>query len=178
MASFQKLYQEKIRNQLKEQLGYGSIMQVPRVKKITLNIGLDAAADKKVLANAISDLTLIAGQKAVPTVARKSVAGFKIREGWPIGCKVTLRGEKMYELLERLVTYVFPRIRDFRGFSAKAFDGRGNYNLGIREQLVFPEIDFDKIDAIRGLNIAITTDANSDKEARALLSAFNFPFKE
>lgn len=178
MARFQKLYQEKIRQQLKDQFGYRSIMQVPKVEKITLNIGLDAAADKKVLANAISDLTLIAGQKAVPTVARKSVAGFKIREGWPIGCKVTLRGEKMFELLERLVTYVFPRIRDFRGFSGKAFDGQGNYNLGIREQIVFPEIDFDKIDAIRGLNIAITTSARSDKEARALLSAFNFPFKE
>lgn len=178
MARFQKLYQEKIRKELKDQFGYSTIMQVPKVEKITLNIGLDAAADKKVLANAISDLTLIAGQKAVPTVARKSVAGFKIREGWPIGCKVTLRGEKMFELLERLVTFVFPRIRDFRGFSAKAFDGRGNYNLGIREQLVFPEIDFDKIDAIRGLNIAITTSANTDQEARALLSAFNFPFKE
>lgn len=178
MARFQKLYQEKIRNELKNQFGYSTIMQVPKVEKITLNIGLDAAADKKVLANAISDLTLIAGQKAVPTLARKSVAGFKIREGWPIGCKVTLRGEKMFELLERLVTFVFPRIRDFRGFSAKAFDGRGNYNLGIREQLVFPEIDFDKIDAIRGLNIAITTSAKTDQEARALLSAFNFPFKE
>jgi large subunit ribosomal protein L5 len=175
---FQKLYHDKIRNQLMAQFNYSSVMQVPKVEKITLNIGLNAAADKKVLANAISDLTLIAGQKAVQTVAHKSIAGFKIREGWPIGCKVTLRGEKMYELLERLVCYVFPRIRDFRGFSAKGFDRRGNYNLGIREQIVFPEIDFDKIDAIRGLNIAITTSANTDKEARALLSAFNFPFKE
>lgn len=178
MARFQKLYQEKVRAALKEQFSYDSIMQVPKVEKITLNIGLDASADKKVLANALSDLTQIAGQKAVPTVARKSVAGFKIREGWPIGCKVTLRGEKMYEMLERLVCLVFPRIRDFRGFSAKGFDGQGNYNLGIREQIVFPEIDFDKIDAIRGLNIAITTSAKSDKEGRALLSAFNFPFKE
>lgn len=178
MARFQKLYKEKVRTELKEKFSYDSIMQVPKVEKITLNIGLDASADKKVLANAISDLTLIAGQKAVQTLARKSVAGFKIREGWPIGCKVTLRGQKMYEMLERLVCYVFPRIRDFRGFSPKGFDGRGNYNLGIKEQLVFPEIDFDKIDAIRGLNIAITTSANSDKEAQALLSAFKFPFKE
>jgi large subunit ribosomal protein L5 len=178
MTRFHKLYQDKIRNQLMTQFNYSSMMQVPKVEKITLNIGLNAAADKKVLANAISDLTLIAGQKAVPTVAHKSIAGFKIREGWPIGCKVTLRGEKMYELLERLVCYVFPRIRDFRGFSAKGFDGQGNYNLGIREQIVFPEIEFDKIDAIRGLNVAITTSANTDKEARALLSAFNFPFKE
>lgn len=178
MANFQKLYQSKIRDDLKQKFSYGSIMQVPKVEKITLNIGLNAAADKKVLANAISDLSQIAGQKAVPTTARKSVAGFKIREGWPIGCKVTLRGEKMYEMLERLISYVFPRIRDFRGFSARGFDGRGNYNLGIKEQIVFPEIDFDKIDAIRGMNIAITTSAKSDKEARALLSAFNFPFKE
>lgn len=178
MARFQELYRDKIRKELMEQFKYSSIMQVPEVEKITMNIGLDASADKKVLANAISDLTLIAGQKAVPTNARKSVAGFKIREGWPIGCKVTLRGEKMYELLERLITYVFPRIRDFRGLSAKSFDGRGSYNLGIREQIVFPEIDFDKIDVVRGLNIAITTSANSDQEARALLSAFKFPFKE
>lgn len=178
MANFQKKYQEKIRKELKDKLKYGSIMQVPKVEKITLNIGLDAAADKKVLANAISDLTSIAGQKAVQTVARKSVAGFKIREGWPIGCKVTLRGEKMYEMLERLISIVFPRIRDFRGFSRKGFDGQGNYNLGIKEQIVFPEIDFDKIDAIRGMNIAITTSAKTDQEALALLSAFNFPFKE
>lgn len=175
---FQKLYQSKIAPQLKEEFGYTSIMQVPKLEKITLNIGLDSSADKKVLANAISDLTLIAGQKAVPTMARKSIAGFKIRQGWPLGCKVTLRGDRMFELLERLVSYVFPRIRDFRGFSPKGFDGRGNYNLGIREQIVFPEIDYDKIDAIRGLNIAITTSAANDKEARALLAAFNFPFKE
>jgi large subunit ribosomal protein L5 len=178
MANFQKLYQEKIRGNLKDTFEYKSVMQVPKVEKITLNIGLNAAADKKVLANAVSDLTQIAGQKAVPTMARKSVAGFKIREGWPIGCKVTLRGDRMYEMLERLVCYVFPRIRDFRGFSAKGFDGQGNYNLGIREQIVFPEIEFDKIDAIRGMNIAITTSAKTDKEARALLGAFNFPFKE
>ncbi|MBA2654472.1 MAG: 50S ribosomal protein L5 [Gammaproteobacteria bacterium] len=178
MATFQKLYQDTVRNKLMEQFSYKSIMQVPKVQKITLNIGLDAAADKKVLANAISDLTLIAGQKAVPTMARKSIAGFKIREGWPIGCKVTLRGERMFEMLERLVCYVFPRIRDFRGFSPKGFDGQGNYNLGIKEQIVFPEIDYDKIDAIRGLNIAITTSAKTDQEARALLSAFKFPFKE
>lgn len=178
MANFTKLYKDTIRGKLKDTFEYKSIMQVPKVEKITLNIGLNAAADKKVLANAISDLTQIAGQKAVQTVARKSVAGFKIREGWPIGCRVTLRGERMYEMLERLVCYVFPRIRDFRGFSAKGFDGQGNYNLGIKEQIVFPEIDFDKIDAIRGLNIAITTSAKTDKEGRALLAAFNFPFKE
>ncbi len=178
MTNFQKKYKDTIRDKLKDTFEYKSIMQVPKVEKITLNIGLNAAADKKVLANAISDLTQIAGQKAVQTLARKSVAGFKIREGWPIGCKVTLRGDRMYEMLERLVCYVFPRIRDFRGFSAKGFDGQGNYNLGIKEQIVFPEIDFDKIDAIRGLNIAITTSAKTDKEARALLGAFNFPFKE
>jgi large subunit ribosomal protein L5 len=177
MATFQKLYQDKIRKQLIAKHNY-NVMQVPKIEKITLNIGLNASADKKTLANAISDLTLIAGQKAVPTKARKSVAGFKIREGWPIGCKVTVRGERMYELLERLVSIVFPRIRDFRGLSAKGFDGQGNYNMGIREQIVFPEIDFDKIDAIRGLNIAITTSAKTDKEARDLLSLFNFPFKE
>ncbi len=178
MARFRKLYQDKIRNQLMEQFKYDSIMQVPKPEKITLNIGLDAGADKKILANAIAELTLIAGQKAVPTVARKSIAGFKLREGMAIGCKVTVRSERMYELLERLICYVFPRIRDFRGLSAKGFDGQGNYNLGIREQIVFPEIDLDKIDAIRGLNIAITTSAKTDKEGRALLSAFNFPFKE
>lgn len=178
MARFEKLYRDKIVKQLKDQYKYSSVMEVPRIEKITLNIGLNSAADKKVLANAISDLTLIAGQKAVPTVARNSIAGFKIRKGWPLGCKVTLRGDRMYEMLERLVCYVFPRIRDFRGLSAKSFDGRGNYNLGIREQIVFPEIEYDKIDAIRGLNITITTTANSDEEARALLAAFNFPFKE
>jgi large subunit ribosomal protein L5 len=177
MARFQKLYRDKIRDQLKQQFSC-NIMQVAKIEKITLNIGLDASADKKVLANAMSDLTTITGQKAVQTKARKSIAGFKIREGWPIGCKVTLRGEKMYEFLDHLISYVFPRIRDFRGFSAKGFDGSGNYNLGIREQIVFPEIDFDKIDAIRGLNIAITTSAKTNQEARALLSAFNFPFKE
>ncbi len=178
MARFQKLYKDKIRKQLMDQFHYKSIMQVPKVEKITLNVGLNAGADKKVLASAISDLTLIAGQKAVPTVARKSIAGFKIREGWPIGCKVTLRKDRMYELLERLICYVFPRIRDFRGLNVKGFDGRGSYNLGVSEQIVFPEIDFDQIDAIRGLNIAITTSAKTDPEARALLSAFKFPFKE
>lgn len=178
MTRFQKLYHDKIRKELMTKFGYKSIMQVPKVEKITLNMGLDASADKKVLASAISDLTAIAGQKAIQTLARKSVAGFKIREGWPIGCKVTLRGDRMYEMLERLVCYVFPRIRDFRGFSAKGFDGQGNYNLGLKEQIVFPEIDYDKIDNIRGLNIAITTSAKDNQEGRALLSAFNFPFKE
>jgi large subunit ribosomal protein L5 len=177
MSRFHQLYRDKICKQLMAQFNC-SIMEIPKLEKITLNMGLKATADKKVLANAISDLTLISGQKAIQTVARKSIAGFKIREKWPIGCKVTLRRERMYEFLERLICYVFPRIRDFRGFSVKGFDGRGNYNLGIQEQIVFPEIDFDKIDAIRGLNIAITTSAKTDQEARALLAAFSFPFKE
>jgi len=154
-------------------------MQVPRIEKITLNMGLgEAVADKKVLEHATADMTAIAGQKPIVTVARKSVAGFKIREGYPIGCKVTLRGERMWEFLERLISIAIPRIRDFRGLNAKSFDGRGNYSMGVREQIIFPEIDFDKVDKVRGMDITITTSAGTDEEARALLSAFNFPFRK
>lgn len=178
-AEFQKLYKETIMPALIKQFGYKSVMQVPAIEKITLNMGLgEAVADKKVVKHAKENLAAITGQLPVTTLARKSEAGFKIRDGWPIGAKVTLRGERMYEFLQRLVCVAMPRIRDFRGVSRKAFDGRGNYNMGLQEQIVFPEIDFDKIDAIRGLNISITTSANSDEEALALLSAFNFPFKE
>lgn len=179
MSEFQKLYKQKIVDELMKKFGYKSVMQVPKVEKITLNLGLgDAVADKKVVGFALDDLGKITGQKAVSTLARKSEAGFKIREGWPIGAKVTLRGARMYEFLQRLICIAIPRIRDFRGMNAKAFDGRGNYNMGLKEQIVFPEIDYDKIDAIRGMNISITTSANSDEEARALLALFNFPFKE
>ncbi len=179
MVELQEQYKKTIRTDLQKQFGYKSIMQAPGVKKITLNMGLgEAIADKKIIANAVGDLTKIAGQKPVVTLARKSIAGFKVREEWPIGCKVTLRKERMYEFLQRLISIAIPRIRDFRGFSVKSFDGRGNYSLGIREQIVFPEIDYDKIDAIRGLDITITTTANTDKEGSALLSAFGFPFKD
>lgn len=179
MPRLQQHYKEKVVKQLIDQFSYKSVMEVPKIKKITLNIGVgEAASDKKIIDNALSDLTKIAGQKAIMTKARKSIAGFKIREGWPIGCKVTLRGAMMYEFLDRLINISIPRIRDFRGFTAKAFDGRGNYTLGIREQIVFPEIDYDKIDKIRGLNITITTSARSNKEGRALLKCFNFPFKD
>lgn len=179
MVTFEKLYKETIRFSLKESLGLGSIMAVPAIEKITLNMGVgEAVNDKKILDKAVEDLSLIAGQKPLVTYAKKSVAGFKIREGWPIGCKVTLRGRRMYEFLERLIVIAIPRIRDFRGFSVRGFDGTGNYNLGIKEQIVFPEVDYDKIDAIRGLDIAITTSAKSDKEAFALLSAFSFPLKD
>ncbi len=178
MARLKEFYKEQVIPQLKEQFGYSSVMAVPRIEKITLNMGVgEAVSDKRVLEHATQDLALIAGQKPVVTVARKSIAGFKIREGWPIGCKVTLRRERMYEFLDRLINIAIPRIRDFRGLSPKAFDGRGNYSMGIREQIVFPEIDFDKIDALRGLDVTITTSANTDEEARALLSAFNFPFR-
>ena len=153
-------------------------MEIPRITKITLNMGVGAAAtDKKLLEGAVADMQLIAGQKPVVTLARKSIAGFKIRDGWPIGCKVTLRGDQMYEFLDRLISIAIPRIRDFRGFSSKSFDGRGNYSMGLKEQIVFPEIDFDKIDRIRGLDITITTTARSDDEGRALMRAFGFPFK-
>ena len=173
------IYRKEIVPKLKEKFGYSSVMQVPYIKKITINMGVgEAALDKKVLMNAIGDLEKIAGQKAVPTLARKSIAGFKIREGWPIGCKVTLRRAKMYEFLDRLVTIALPRVRDFRGVTARSFDGRGNYSLGIKEQIVFPEIDYDKIDALRGMDINITTSAKTNKEAFALLQAFNFPFRE
>jgi large subunit ribosomal protein L5 len=162
-----------------KQFGYNSVMQVPRIEKITLNMGVgEALADKKVLENAAGDLAAISGQKPLITKARKSVAGFKIREGYPIGCKVTLRGERMWEFLERLICISMPRIRDFRGVSAKSFDGRGNYSMGVREQIIFPEIDYDKVDKVRGLDITITTTAKTDEEGRALLAAFSFPFRK
>ncbi len=179
MAKFKELYVNEIQAKLKDSFGYSSVMAVPRITKITLNMGVgEAAADKKAIEGALNDLTLISGQKPIVTKARKSVAGFKIRQGWPIGAKVTLRGERMYEFLERLVSISIPRIRDFRGLSPKAFDGRGNYSMGVKEQIVFPEIDYDKIDKIRGLDITITTTANTDEEGRALLEAFNFPLKK
>jgi large subunit ribosomal protein L5 len=178
MPRLQTDYQERVVGLLQERFGFKSVMQVPRIEKITLNMGVgEAIADKKVMDNAVADLRLIAGQQPIVTFARKSVAGFKIREGWPIGCKVTLRRERMYEFLDRLVSVAIPRIRDFRGLSAKAFDGRGNYSMGVREQIIFPEIDYDKIDALRGLDITITTSARTDEEGRALLEAFNFPFR-
>lgn len=176
---FKKMYHDKITKQLAKKFGYKNKMQIPKVTKITLNMGLgEAVANKKIIDAAMSDMATISGQKPVKTYARKSIAGFKIRDGWPIGCKVVLRRDRMYNFLQRLICIAIPRIRDFRGFSAKAFDGRGNYNLGISEQIIFPEIDYDKIDAIRGLDIAITTTAKNDEEARALLREFGFPFKE
>ena len=178
MARLQQLYKEKLAPQLNDSLGCANVMQVPRITKITLNMGLgEAVANKKIVESAVADMTKISGQKPVVTHARKSVAGFKIREGWPIGCKVTLRGEHMYEFLDRLVNIAIPRIRDFRGLSPKAFDGRGNYTMGVKEQIIFPEIDYDKIDALRGMDITITTTATTDDAGRALLSAFNFPFR-
>jgi len=178
MARLRGVYKNELALKLKEELGLENVMQVPRITKITLNMGVGGAAqDKKMLDGAVADMQLISGQKPVVTLARKSIAGFKIREGWPIGCKVTLRGDRMYEFLERLIFITIPRIRDFRGFSAKAFDGRGNYSMGLKEQIVFPEIDFDKIDKIRGMDITITTTAASDDQGRALLRAFGFPFK-
>lgn len=178
MARLEEHYRDVVIGQLLEQFGYKSVMQVPKLTKITLNMGVgEAKADKKVLDHAVSDMTLISGQKPAVTAARKSIAGFKIREDWPIGCKVTLRRERMYEFLDRLVSVAIPRIRDFRGFSPRAFDGRGNYSLGLAEQIVFPEVDYDKIDKIRGLNVTVTTSAPTDDEGRALLGAFNFPFR-
>jgi large subunit ribosomal protein L5 len=178
MSRLQTVYRERIVGELKERFRYHSVMQVPRIEKITLNMGVgEAIADKKVMDNAVSDLRAIAGQQPIVTKARLSVAAFKIREGWPIGCKVTLRRERMYEFLDRLINVAIPRIRDFRGLSAKSFDGRGNYSLGVKEQIMFPEIDYDKIDALRGLDITITTSARTDEEGRALLEAFNFPFR-
>jgi large subunit ribosomal protein L5 len=178
MSRLQTVYRERIVPELKEKFGYRSIMQVPRVEKITLNMGVgEAIADKKVLDNAVGDLRAIAGQQPIITKARLSVAAFKVREGWPIGCKVTLRRERMYEFLDRLISIAIPRIRDFRGLSGKSFDGRGNYSMGVKEQIMFPEIDYDKIDALRGLDITITTSARTDDEGRALLEAFNFPFR-
>jgi large subunit ribosomal protein L5 len=174
-----EFYKENVIPKLMKQFEYTSVMQVPHLEKITLNMGVgEASADKKIITNAIGDMEKIAGQKAVATMSRISIAGFKIRENWPIGCKVTLRRDRMYEFLDRLITIALPRVRDFRGVSAKSFDGRGNYSLGIKEQIVFPEIEYDKIDAIRGMDITITTSAQTNKEAFALLSAFSFPFKE
>jgi large subunit ribosomal protein L5 len=178
MSRLQEFYKDTVVGQLTEQFGYRSPMQVPRITKVTLNMGVgDAVADRKVIDHAVSDLVKIAGQKPVVTNARKSVSNFKVREGWPVGCKVTLRRERMYEFLDRLITIAIPRIRDFRGLSPKSFDGRGNYSLGVKEQIIFPEIDYDKIDKIRGLDITITTTARSDAEARALLMAFNLPIR-
>ena len=179
MAKLHDFYKDSVVAELAKQFNYNSVMQVPRIEKITLNMGLgEAVADKKVLENATADMQAIAGQKPIVTVARKSVAGFKIREGYPIGCKVTLRGERMWEFFERLVSIAIPRIRDFRGLNPKSFDGRGNFSMGVREQIIFPEIEFDKVDKIRGMDITITTSAQTDAEAHALLSAFNFPFKK
>ena len=178
MSRFQELYQQKIAPQLREQFGYDSVMQVPRITKVTLNMGVsEAVADKKVIEHAVSDLTKIAGQKPVVTKTKKAIAGFKIREDYPIGCMVTLRGQRMYEFLDRLVSVALPRVRDFRGISGRAFDGRGNYNIGVKEQIIFPEIEYDKIDVLRGMNISITTTAKTDEEAKALLTAFSFPFR-
>ncbi|HOX88257.1 MAG TPA: 50S ribosomal protein L5 [Burkholderiaceae bacterium] len=178
MSRFHTLYREKIAPELVGKFGYKSIMQVPRITKITLNMGVgEAVNDKKMIDNAVGDMVKIAGQKPVVTKTRKAIANFKIRENLPIGCMVTLRGERMYEFLDRLVTVAFPRVRDFRGVSGRAFDGRGNYNIGLKEQIIFPEIEYDKIDAIRGLNISITTTAKTDDEAKALLAAFRFPFR-
>jgi large subunit ribosomal protein L5 len=178
MARLQDFYQEKVVPQLMQEFGYKSIMEVPRITKITLNMGVgEAVGDKKVLEHAVGDMQKIAGQKVVVTKARKSIATYKIRDGYPIGCMVTLRKGRMYEFLDRLVTIAIPRIRDFRGISGRSFDGRGNFNMGVKEQIIFPEIEYDKIDALRGMNITITTTAKTDKEGRALLAAFSFPFK-
>ena len=177
-ARLQEFYKTTVVPKLVEQFGYKSVMEVPRIEKITLNMGVgEAVADKKVMEHAVADLEKIAGQKPVVTVARKSIAGFKIRDNYPVGCKVTLRRDQMFEFLDRLVTVALPRVRDFRGVSGKSFDGRGNYNMGVREQIIFPEIEYDKIDALRGLNITVTTTAKTDEEAKALLSLFKFPFK-
>jgi len=178
MARLQEFYRNQVVPDLQAKLGYKSVMQVPRITKITLNMGVsEAVADKKVIEHATSDLSKIAGQKPVVTKSRKAIAGFKIRENYPIGAMVTLRGQRMYEFLDRLIAVALPRVRDFRGVSGRAFDGRGNYNMGVKEQIIFPEIEYDKIDAVRGLNISITTSAKTDEEARALLGAFSFPFR-
>ena len=178
MARLKKYYQETVVKQLMEKFNYKSVMEVPRIEKITLNMGVgEAVADKKVMENAVSDLEKIAGQKPLVTKAKKSIAGFKIRDDYPVGCKVTLRKNNMYTFLDRLISIAIPRIRDFRGISAKSFDGRGNYNMGVKEQIIFPEIEYDKIDALRGMNITITTSAKTDDEAKGLLSAFSFPFR-
>jgi large subunit ribosomal protein L5 len=178
MARLKEVYKTEIAPRLQAELGLNNVMEIPRITKITLNMGVgEALADKKILENAVNEMTLISGQKPVITKARKSVAGFKVREGWPIGCKVTLRSERMYDFLERLISIAIPRIRDFRGISPKSFDGRGNFSMGVSEQIIFPEIDYDKVDALRGMDITITTTAKNDDEGRALLRAFNFPLK-
>ena len=178
MARLQEFYRDKVVPDLMKKFGYKTTMQVPRVTKITLNMGVsEAVADKKVMDNAVGDLTKISGQKPVVTKSRKAIANFKVRAGYPVGCKVTLRGARMYEFLDRFVTIALPRVRDFRGISSRAFDGRGNYNVGVKEQIIFPELEYDKIDVLRGLNISITTTAKTDEECRALLTAFKFPFK-
>ncbi|MBK7424136.1 MAG: 50S ribosomal protein L5 [Propionivibrio sp.] len=178
MARMLDFYKNTVVQELTKKFGYKSAMEIPRITKITLNMGVgEAVADKKVLEHAVGDMTKIAGQKPVVTKSRKSIAGFKIRDGYPIGCMVTLRGPRMFEFLDRLVTVALPRVRDFRGISGKGFDGRGNYNMGVKEQIIFPEIEYDKIDALRGMNISVTTTAKTDEEARALLGAFKFPFK-
>jgi large subunit ribosomal protein L5 len=174
----EKHYKDVVVPKLTERFGYKNVMEVPRITKVTLNMGVgEAAANKKVLENALADMVKIAGQKPIATLSKKSIATFKIRDGWPIGCKVTLRRARMYEFIDRLVNIALPRVRDFRGVSGRAFDGRGNYNMGIKEQIIFPEIDFDQVDAMRGMDIAITTSAKSDEEAKALLEAFSFPFR-
>ena len=178
MTRLQEFYRDTVTKRLMEQFGYKSVMEVPRITKITVNMGVgEAVGDKKIIENASGDLEKITGQKPLVTKARKSVAGFKIREGWPVGCKVTLRRDRMYEFLDRLISVAIPRIRDFRGLNAKSFDGRGSYNMGVKEQIIFPEIDYDKIDALRGMDITITTTAKTDEEGRALLAAFSFPFR-
>lgn len=178
MSRFQTLYHETIVPELIKKFGYKTVMQVPRITKITLNMGVgEAVNDKKMVDNAVADMTKIAGQKPAVTRTRKAIANFKIRENMPIGCMVTLRGERMYDFLDRLITIAFPRVRDFRGVSGRAFDGRGNYNIGLKEQIIFPEIEYDKIDTIRGMNISITTTAKTDEEAKALLAGFHFPFR-
>ena len=178
MSRFHTLYNDVVVPELTKKFGYKTIMQVPRITKITLNMGVgEAVNDKKMVDNAVADMTKIAGQKPAVTRTRKAIANFKIREDMPIGCNVTLRGERMYDFLDRLVTIAFPRVRDFRGVSGRAFDGRGNYNIGLKEQIIFPEIEYDKIDAIRGMNISITTTAKTDEEAKALLAGFHFPFR-
>jgi large subunit ribosomal protein L5 len=178
MARLKQFYTDTVVPELKKQFGYSNPMEIPRITKITLNMGVgEAVADRKVMEHAVEDMTRIAGQKPIVIKARKSVAGFKVREGWPVGCKVTLRREHMYEFLDRLINIAIPRVRDFRGMNPKGFDGRGNYNMGVKEQIIFPEIDYDKIDALRGLDITFTTTAKTDEEGRALLAAFNFPFR-
>lgn len=178
MARLKQFYKDAVVKEMTEKFGYSSVMEVPKIEKITINMGVgDAVADKKVMEHAVGDMEKIAGQKAIVTKAKKSVAAFKIRDDYPVGCKVTLRRERMYEFFDRLVTVAIPRERDFRGLSAKSFDGRGNYNMGVKEQIIFPEIEYDKIDKLRGMNITITTTAKTDEEAKALLSAFNFPFR-